>query len=68
MHKNFYDVTEGEVLLDGVNVKNYNLFELRQKIGLVIQEPLKDQFINILYGRLDATKEEVSEAAKKNKN
>ena len=35
----FYDVTEGEILLDGKNIKSYNLYELRKKIGLVSQEP-----------------------------
>ena len=66
----FYDVTEGEILLDGINVKDYNLFELRQKIGLVSQEPVlfkRSVYQNILYGRLDATKGEVFEAAKKAK-
>jgi ATP-binding cassette subfamily B (MDR/TAP) protein 1 len=66
----FYDVTEGEILLDGINVKDYNLFELRQKIGLVSQEPVlfkRSVYQNILYGRLDASKEEVFEAAKKAK-
>jgi len=66
----FYDVTEGELLLDGINIKDYNLFELRQKIGLVSQEPVlfkRSVYQNILYGRLDASKEEVFEAAKKAK-
>ena len=33
----FYDITEGEILLDGVNIKDYDLLDLRRKIGLVIQ-------------------------------
>lgn len=64
----FYDVEEGEVLVDGINVKNYDLYNLREAIGHVQQ----DVFIfygsikeNILYGRPNATFEEVVEAAKK---
>ena len=66
----FYDVTEGEVLIDGVNIKEYNLLELRKKIGLVSQEPVlfkRSVYENIKYGKLDATKEEVFNAAKKAK-
>ncbi|NLD26262.1 MAG: ABC transporter ATP-binding protein [Acholeplasmataceae bacterium] len=64
----FYDVTEGEVLIDGINVKDYDLYNIRNAIGTVQQ----DVFIfwgtikeNILYGKPDATDEEVIEAAKK---
>jgi ATP-binding cassette subfamily B protein len=66
----FYDVESGEILIDGINVKEYDLYCLRQAIGIVQQ----DVFIfwgtikeNILYGRPDATFEEVVEAAKKAK-
>ena len=66
----FYDVESGEILIDGINVKDYDLYNLRQAIGIVQQ----DVFIfwgtirdNILYGRPDATFEEVVEAAKKAK-
>ena len=64
----YYDATEGEVLLDDINIKDYNLYELRKKIGLVSQEPVlfkRSVYENILYGRLDATKEEVFNAAKR---
>jgi ATP-binding cassette subfamily B (MDR/TAP) protein 1 len=66
----FYDVADGngEVLIDGVNIKDYNLLELREKIGLVSQEPVlfkRSVYENILYGNLNATKEEVLEAAKR---
>ena len=66
----FYDVEDGngEVLIDGVNIKDYNLLELREKIGLVSQEPVlfkRSVYENILYGNLNATKDEVLEAAKK---
>ena len=49
----YYDADKGEVLIDDVNVKDYNLFELRKKIGLVSQEPVlfkRSVYENILYG------------------
>ena len=64
----YYDPDEGEILIDDVNIKDYNLIELRRKIGLVSQEPVlfkRSVYHNILYGKLDASKEEVIEAAKK---
>ena len=65
----FYDVEDGfgEVLIDDINIKDYNLYLLRKKIGLVSQEPVlfkRSVYQNILYGRLDANKEEVLAAAK----
>ena len=65
----FYDIEEGngEILIDDINVKEYNIYLLRKKIGLVSQEPVlfkRSVYENILYGRLDASKEEVLEAAK----
>jgi len=65
----FYDVEDGngEVLIDDINIKDYNLYSLRKKIGLVSQEPVlfkRSVYENILYGRLDASKEEVLSAAK----
>ena len=63
----FYDINEGAVLIDDIDVRDYNLFELRKKIGLVSQEPVlfkRSVYENILYGRLDASKNEVFEAAK----
>ena len=59
----FYDVEEGkgEILIDDINIKNYNLYELRKKIGLVSQEPsiFKNSIIeNIRYGNLEASDEE----------
>ncbi len=62
----FYDATEGEVLVDGVSVKEYDLKALRQKIGFVLQksELFSDTVSNnIRWGRADATDEEVREAA-----
>ena len=62
----FYDADEGEVLLDGVNVKDWKLSALRQRIGFVMQ---KSQLFsdtvtgNILWGREDAEIEQVKQAA-----
>ena len=64
----FYDVTEGEILIDDINIKDYNLYELRKKIGMVSQEPVlfkRNVYENILYGNLNSSKEEVFNAAKK---
>jgi ATP-binding cassette subfamily B (MDR/TAP) protein 1 len=66
----FYDVNKGEILLDGKNIKEYNLYELRKKIGLVLQEPSifkRNLYDNILYGKLDAKKESVLDVAKRAK-
>ena len=66
----FYDVNKGEILLDGKNLKEYNLYELRKKIGLVLQEPSifkRNLYENILYGKLNAKKESVLEVAKRAK-
>lgn len=63
----FYDVDSGEILIDGVNIKNYKLKELREAIGIVMQEPFLFNgtiFENIAYGRLEAKFEEIIEAAK----
>ena len=63
-----YDASSGEVLIDDIDVKDYNLYELRKKIGIVSQEPVlfkRSVYENILYGKLDATKEEVYQAARK---
>lgn len=63
----FYDINEGEILIDGVDVRNYSRDYLRENIAMVLQDThlftgtVKD---NIRYGRLDATDEEVIAAAK----
>lgn len=62
----FYDATEGEVLVDGVDVREYKLDELRHKIGFVLQKSeLFSETIeqNIRWGDPDATAEEVKRAA-----
>ncbi len=63
----FYDVTEGEILLDGVDIRHIKLEDLRHQIGIVQQ----DVYLfagtimeNIRYGRPEATEEEVIRAAK----
>ena len=64
----FYDVTNGEILIDGKEIHTVTLHSLRQNIGIVQQDVyLFNSSIreNILYGRLDATDEEVYEAAKR---
>ena len=58
----FYDVDHGEILLDGVNIKEYKLHSLRKSISLVMQEPTIFNYSileNILYGKLDASNTEV---------
>lgn len=62
----FYDVDSGEVLLDGVNIKEYNLHDLRKAVSLVMQEPVIFNYSileNILYGRLHATNSDIVEAS-----
>ncbi|KAG0557061.1 hypothetical protein KC19_11G099900 [Ceratodon purpureus] len=67
LFERFYDASAGEVLLDGVDIKNLQLKWLRQQMGLVSQEPalfatsIKE---NIMYGKDNATEDEVIEAAK----
>lgn len=63
----FYDVTSGRVSIDGVDVRTVGLTSLRRQIGVVQQDVYLFSgtiFDNILYGRPDATREEVIEAAK----
>ena len=64
----YYDADKGEVLIDGINIKDYNLYQLRKKIGLVSQEPVlfkRSVYENILYGKLTANRDEVFTAAKR---
>ena len=63
----FYEVTDGEILLDGTSVREVTLESLRSQMGIMTQ----DNFLfsgtirdNIRYGRLDATDEEIEAAAK----
>ena len=63
----FYDINKGEILIDNIDIKSVTLKSLREQMGIMLQ----DSFIfsgtiidNIRYGKLDATDEEVIEAAK----
>lgn len=61
----FYDVSEGEILIDGVNVKEYKLSALRNKIGYISQKALLFTGTiadNLRYGKEDATLEEMERA------
>lgn len=63
----FYDITEGEINIDGINIKDITLKSLRTNVGVVQQDVYLFSgtvFDNISYGKLDATREEVIEAAK----
>lgn len=63
----FYDIRKGRIMVDGINIRDVTMHSLRKQIGVMLQET----FIfsgtimeNIRYGKLDATEEEVIEAAK----
>ena len=63
----FYDIGEGRITVDGVDIREYRLTDLRQNIAMVLQDThlfTGTVMENIRYGRLDATDEEVIEAAK----
>ena len=63
----FYDVSEGEILIDGQNIKNLKLTDFRQLLGMVTQESVlfnDSVYNNILMGNPDATEAQVMEAAK----
>lgn len=63
----FYDVTGGAIQVDGHDIRDFNRQELRDAFGMVLQDTwlFKGSIMeNIRYGRLDATDEEVIEAAK----
>ena len=66
----FYEIEQGEILIDDINIKEYHLLQLRKKIGLVSQEPSifkRNVIDNINYGDLIKNKEEVINAARKAK-
>ncbi len=63
----FHDVTEGELLIDGVNIKDLSLQSLRNQISIVTQEPIlfNDTIAsNICLGKQDATQAQIEDAAK----
>jgi len=64
----FYDVTEGRILIDGEDIRHFTLKSLRTNVGIVQQDVYLFSgtiYENIIYGRGDASKEEVVEAAKR---
>jgi ABC-type multidrug transport system fused ATPase/permease subunit len=64
----YYEATSGEILIDGVNIKDYNLLQLRRRIGFVSQEPClfkRSVKENIQYGDLEATDDQILDAAQK---
>jgi ABC-type multidrug transport system fused ATPase/permease subunit len=63
----FYDATAGRVLIDEVDVQQYQLRSLRERIAIVLQDPVLFSGTiadNLRYGRLDATREEIEAAAR----
>jgi len=63
----FYDPTEGQILLDGIELRDYKLADLRNQFAIVLQEPVlfsTSVAENIAYARPDASEEEIVEAAK----
>lgn len=63
----FYDVNEGEILIDGINIKHLKLSEYRKLLGMVTQESVlfnDSAYHNILMGKTDASEEEVIQASK----
>lgn len=63
----FYDINNGDIKIDNLDIKEYNIKSLRNRVGVVLQDTylfsgtIKD---NIKYGKLDATDEEIIDAAK----
>jgi ATP-binding cassette, subfamily B, bacterial len=63
----FYEATSGQVLVDGIDVRRYRVRSLREKIAIVLQDPVLFSgtiLDNLRYGRLDASREEIESAAR----
>jgi len=63
----FFDATEGQVLIDGVDVRRYSVRQLRERIAIVLQDPVLFSGTiadNLRYGKLDASAEEIEQAAR----
>ena len=63
----FYDIDHGRILIDGKDIKSFNVNHLRRHMGLVMQEPTLFNYTfaeNILYGQSNALNSEILEAAK----
>jgi len=64
----FYDCANGEILIDGIDIRNWTLKSLRKQISVIFQEPVlfaTSIFENIAYGKPHATKEEIVDMAKR---
>ena len=64
----FYNLEEGQILIDGAPIEDFDVKALRKQIGLVMQEPILFNSTikeNILFGKPDATNEEIFRAAAK---
>lgn len=63
----FFDVTDGSIQIDGTDIRDFTVADLRQQVAIVTQEPIlfnKSIRDNIAYGKPDATEEEIIQAAK----
>src|SRR5215472_15931953 len=63
----FYDPTAGEILLDGIDLRDYKVDDLRRQFAIVLQEPVLFSTTlaeNVAYGRPDASREDVVWAAR----
>ncbi len=63
----FYDIQNGEILIDGKNIRRFTLSSLRRNVGVMLQDTFifsGSVYDNIRYGKLDATEEEIERAAK----
>jgi len=63
----FYDIENGEILIDGINIKDYKVADLRELLGYVNQTPIlfnDSIYNNIAFGKANTTETEVTEAAK----
>jgi subfamily B ATP-binding cassette protein MsbA len=63
----FYDTTQGKILIDGINIRDYKINDLRGLMGIVTQESIlfnDTVFNNIAFGKIDANEEDVTEAAR----
>jgi ATP-binding cassette subfamily B multidrug efflux pump len=64
----FYDINDGEVLIDGINIKEYSLKSLRKNVGIILQESVLFSGTireNIAFARPNASEKDIEDAAKK---
>ncbi len=64
----FYDPTEGQILVDDIDIRDYDVNSYRRRIGIVLQEPIlfkRSVVENIRYGKLDCEEKEIEVASKK---